>query len=45
MQTHFKPATDTGTFKRPWLAEYNGKSGATEDWIPYDGMPNPLVDL
>ncbi len=35
-------ATDTGTAgKRPWLAEYNGKSGATADWIPYDGMPNP----
>jgi len=28
------------TIKRPWLARYNGKSGATEDYIPYDGMPN-----
>lgn len=25
---------------RPWLARYSGKSGATEDYIPYDGMPN-----
>ncbi len=26
--------------KRPWLAQYNGKSGASADWIPQDGMPN-----
>lgn len=26
--------------KYPWLAQYNGKSGASADWIPYDGMPN-----
>tara|TARA_B100000424_G_scaffold271630_1_gene275385 strand:- start:1927 stop:3993 length:2067 start_codon:yes stop_codon:yes gene_type:complete len=26
--------------KYPWLARYNGKSGATEDWIPQDGMIN-----
>ena len=38
----FKATTDEGTDgKRPWLAEYNGKSGASADWIPYDGMPNP----
>ncbi len=31
----------TGTDgKYPWLAQYNGKSGASADWIPYDGMPN-----
>tara|TARA_S200000501_G_C20851252_1_gene755736 strand:- start:475 stop:2517 length:2043 start_codon:yes stop_codon:yes gene_type:complete len=26
--------------KYPWLAQYNGKSGANADWIPQDGMPN-----
>ena len=31
------PGTDG---KRPWLAQYNGKSGASADWIPQDGMPN-----
>ena len=35
-------ATDEGGTdgKYPWLARYNGKSGASADWIPYDGMPN-----
>lgn len=28
------------TVKWPWLARYNGKSGASADYIPYDGMPN-----
>lgn len=27
--------------KRPWLARYNGKSGATEDWIPQEPFANP----
>ena len=27
--------------KYPWLAQYNGKSGASADWIPYDGFVNP----
>ena len=26
--------------KYPWLARYNGKSGANADWIPQDGMIN-----
>ena len=34
--THF--GTDG---KYPWLAQYNGKSGASADWIPYDGFVNP----
>lgn len=38
----FKATNDYGTDgKYPWLAQYNGKSGASADWIPYDGMPNP----
>lgn len=28
------------TIKRPWLARYAGKSGASADYIPYSGMPN-----
>jgi alpha-tubulin suppressor-like RCC1 family protein len=32
----------TASIKRPWLAQYNGKSGASADYIPYDGMPNTM---
>ena len=32
------PGTDG---KRPWLAQYNGKSGASADWIPIDPFFNP----
>ena len=32
----------TLSIKRPWLAQYSGKSGASADYIPFDGMPNTM---
>ena len=34
--------SSTVSEKRPWLAQYSGKSGASADYIPYDGMPNTM---
>lgn len=37
----FAHTTDSNPIiKWPWLARYSGKSGASADYIPYDGMPN-----
>jgi len=37
----FAHTTDSDvTVKWPWLARYSGKSGASADYIPYDGLPN-----